>query len=182
MAIQFIMPGKVIMGERALDEAAGLLKELGTKALIVTDRVMTELGNVKILEEVLEREGLQYTVYDGVFGEPTDHMVEAGTGLYKTAGCDFLIALGGGSALDTMKAIAALAVLGGKITDMMGKEIKADTAPMVAIPTTAGTGSEATQFTIITDTEHDVKMLLKGADIMPSVAAKSAGFAFPMYT
>ena len=138
MAIQFIMPGKVIMGERALDEAAGLLKELGTKALIVTDRVMTELGNVKILEEVLEREGLQYTVYDGVFGEPTDHMVEAGTGLYKTAGCDFLIALGGGSALDTMKAIAALAVLGGKITDMMGKEIKADTAPMVAIPTTAG--------------------------------------------
>ena len=49
MAIQFIMPGKVIMGERALDEAAGLLKELGTKALIVTDRVMTELGNVKIL-------------------------------------------------------------------------------------------------------------------------------------
>ena len=55
MAIQFIMPGKVIMGERALDEAAGLLKELGTKALIVTDRVMTELGNVKILEEVLER-------------------------------------------------------------------------------------------------------------------------------
>lgn len=64
MAIQFIMPGKVIMGERALDEAAGLLKELGTKALIVTDRVMTELGNVKILEEVLEREGLQYTVYD----------------------------------------------------------------------------------------------------------------------
>ena len=95
MAIQFIMPGKVIMGERALDEAAGLLKELGTKALIVTDRVMAELGNVKILEEVLEREGLQYTVYDGVFGEPTDHMVEAGTGLYKTAGCDFLIALGG---------------------------------------------------------------------------------------
>lgn len=94
MAIQFIMPGKVIMGERALDEAAGLLKELGTKALIVTDRVMAELGNVKILEEVLEREGLQYTVYDGVFGEPTDHMVEAGTGLYKTAGCDFLIALG----------------------------------------------------------------------------------------
>ena len=176
MAIQCIMPGKVIMGERALDEAAGLLKELGTKALIVTDRVMTELGNVKILEEVLEREGLQYTVYDGVFGEPTDHMVEAGTGLYKTAGCDFLIALGGGSALDTMKAIAALAVLGGKITDMMGKEIKADTAPMVAIPTTAGTGSEATQFTIITDTEHDVKMLLKGADIMPSVAVVDPRF------
>ena len=170
MAIRFMMPGQVLMGERALDEAAHILKGLGKKALIVTDRVMEELGNVKILEDVLEQEGLQYIVYDDVTGEPTDRMVEAGTQLYKQAGCDFLVALGGGSALDTMKAVAAMAVLGGTITDLMGKEIKADTAPMVAIPTTAGTGSEATQFTIITDTEHDVKMLLKGADLMPSVA------------
>lgn len=170
MANQFIMPRQVIMGEHALYEAAGHLKGLGEKALIVTDRVMVELGNVKVLENVLEKAGVKYEIYDGITGEPTDRMVEAGLAVYKEAACDFLIALGGGSALDTMKAVAVLAVLGGKISDLMGKEIKADAAPMVAIPTTAGTGSEATQFTIIADTENDVKMLLKGADIMPSLA------------
>jgi alcohol dehydrogenase class IV len=97
-------------------------------------------------------------------------MIEKGLDLYKEEGCDFLIALGGGSPIDSMKAIAALAVNGGKMSDYMGKEIAGAIPPMVAIPTTAGTGSEATKFTIITDTEKDVKMLLKGDALMPNLA------------
>lgn len=170
MANQFIMPGRVMMGEGALEEAASILAEMGKKALIVTDRVMVRLGNVASLTELLIREGISFELYDGVNGEPTDIMVEAGVEVYKKSGCDFLIGLGGGSALDAMKAVAVLAVLGGNLRDLMGKEIQAKIAPMAAIPTTAGTGSEATQFTIISDTCNDVKMLLKGADVMPDLA------------
>lgn len=177
MANQFLMPQRVIMGEQALNEAAKILGGLGKKALIVTDRVMAELGNIEVLEDVLRGESLEYEIFDGITGEPTDCMVEAGLAVYRDTGCDFFIALGGGSALDAMKAIAVMAASGRKITDFWGKETRADTAPMVAIPTTAGTGSEATQFTIITDTVNNVKMLLRGADIMPSVAIVDPRFS-----
>lgn len=97
-------------------------------------------------------------------------MINKGLELYKENGCDFLVALGGGSPIDSMKAIAALVANGGNISDYMGKIIGGELPTTVAIPTTAGTGSEATQFTIITDTQNDVKMLLKGAVLMPDYA------------
>lgn len=81
-----------------------------------------------------------------------------------------MVALGGGSPIDTMKAIGSLAKNGGDIADYMGKIIDVEMPPMAAVPTTAGTGSEATQFTIITDTRKDVKMLLKGKVLMPDLA------------
>lgn len=84
-------------------------------------------------------------------------MINKGLELYKENGCDFLVALGGGSPIDSMKAIAALVANGGNISDYMGKIIGGELPTTVAIPTTAGTGSEATQFTIITDTQKDVK-------------------------
>ena len=90
--------------------------------------------------------------------------------MHFSYGCDFLVALGGGSPIDSMKAIAALVANGGNISDYMGKIIGGELPTTVAIPTTAGTGSEATQFTIITDTQKDVKMLLKGAVLMPDYA------------
>ncbi len=90
-------------------------------------------------------------------------MIEAGLDVYNDESCDFLIAVGGGSPIDSMKAIAAVSTSGGSIYDYLGKVITVPTPPMVAIPTTSGTGSEATQFTIITNTEKDIKMLLKGA-------------------
>lgn len=80
-------------------------------------------------------------------------MIENGLKVYKENGCDFLVALGGGSPIDSMKAIGSLVVNGGNISDYMGKVIDVEMPPLVAIPTTAGTGSEATQFTIITDTK-----------------------------
>lgn len=170
MAREFIVPGQIITGAGALDMAAQTLGTMGKKALIVTDEMMVKLGNCAKVEEALKGQGVAYAVFSGVTGEPTDTMVEAGLKAYREGGCDFLVGLGGGSALDSMKAIGVLAGYTGKISDFMGKVIEMEMPPMAAIPTTAGTGSEATQFTIITDTEKDIKMLLKGKCLMPGLA------------
>lgn len=170
MAREFIVPGQIISGSGALNMAGEALKGLGKKALIVTDQVMIQLGNCRKVEEALHNQGMEYVIYADITGEPTDTMIEAGLKLYRESGCDFLVALGGGSPIDSMKAIGSLAVNGGNISDYMGKMIDVEVPPMAAIPTTAGTGSEATQFTIITDTKKDIKMLLKGKVLIPSLA------------
>ncbi len=170
MAREFIVPGRIISGENALDMAENIFPTMGKKAMIVTDSVMVQLGNCQKVENALKNKNIDYVVYAEINGEPTDKMIKKGLALYKESGCDFLIALGGGSPLDSMKAIGALVPGGENIADFMGKEIHVAMPPMAAIPTTAGTGSEATQFTIITDTEKDVKMLLKGGCLIPDLA------------
>lgn len=170
MAREFIVPGQMITGAGALEMARDTLGQLGKKAMIVTDKVMMELGNCAKVEEVLKSQKIEYTIYSEIAGEPTDVMIEKGLAQYKEEGCDFLVALGGGSPIDSMKAIGSLVKNGGNISDYMGKVIDVEMPPMVAIPTTAGTGSEATQFTIITDTKKDIKMLLKGKVLIPSLA------------
>lgn len=170
MAREFIVPGKIISGSGALETARSAFVRMGKKALIVTDPVMLRLGNVSRLLRVLEEQGISCAVYSDITGEPTDIMIEKGLAAYQENGCDFLIGLGGGSPIDSMKAIAAISANGGSICDYLGKVIEGELPPMAAIPTTAGTGSEATQFTIITDTKRDIKMLLKGAVLMPDLA------------
>lgn len=170
MAREFIVPGQIVTGEGALTLAESQLKGLGTKALLVTDQVMIQLGNAAKVEEALKNQGIDYAIYADIAGEPTDTMIENGLKVYQEEGCDFLVALGGGSPIDSMKAIAALAANGGNISEYMGKVIDGNIPGMAAIPTTAGTGSEATQFTIITDTKNDIKMLLKGKVLMPALA------------
>ena len=170
MAREFIVPGQMITGSGALDMAQNTLGTLGKKAMIVTDKVMIDLGNCAKVENALKSQNVEYTIYSEIAGEPTDTMIAKGLEQYKAEGCDFLVALGGGSPIDSMKAIGSLVKNGGNISDYMGKVIDVEMPPMVAIPTTAGTGSEATQFTIITDTKKDIKMLLKGKCLIPSLA------------
>ena len=170
MAREFIVPGQMISGSGALDMAQETFGTLGKKAMIVTDKVMIDLGNCAKVENALKSQGVEYTIYSDIAGEPTDLMIEKGLTQYKEENCDFLVALGGGSPIDSMKAIGSLVKNGGNISDYMGKVIDVEMPPMVAIPTTAGTGSEATQFTIITDTKKDIKMLLKGKVLIPSLA------------
>ncbi|EIL8448099.1 iron-containing alcohol dehydrogenase [Clostridium perfringens] len=170
MANQFIMPKRIISGENALNESKAYLKSFGKRVLIVTDKVMTDLGNVKVLTGVLDSENIEHVLYNEINSEPTDTMIEKGIKLYKENQCDFLIGLGGGSPIDSTKAIGAMITNEGKISDYMGREIEKELPPFAVIPTTAGTGSEATQFTIITDTKNDVKMLLKGANLLPNLA------------
>lgn len=176
MAREFIVPGQIITGAGALQAAKETFGQLGRKAMIVTDKVMIDLGNCAKVETALKDQGIAYTVYSEIVGEPTDIMIENGLKQYREEACDFLIALGGGSPIDSMKAIGSLVKNGGDITDYMGKIIDVEMPPMAAIPTTAGTGSEATQFTIITDTKKDVKMLLKGKSLMPTIAVSDPQF------
>lgn len=95
---------------------------------------------------------------------------------YKEQGCDFLIALGGGSLIDSMKAIGILVKSGGNLSDYIGKDIDVEMPPMIAIPTTAGTGSEVTQFTVIMDTKKKYNMLLKGRTLMPTLTISAPQF------
>lgn len=176
MAYQFTVPGKTFIGSNALALAEDQIKAMGSKALIVTGKVVTKSGLVKKLTDFLDQWKIGYEVFNDITGEPTDKMIEEGAAAYEKNGCDFLIGIGGGSPLDSVKAIAVVVTLKCKITDLMGKEIRGDFPPMVLIPTTAGTGSETTKFTIITDTENDVKMLLKGDDLLPDVAVVDPGF------
>lgn len=166
----FVTPNLMITGKNALQTAAEQFQKAGRRALIVTDPTMVEVGNVKLITDLLDRLTVGYAVFDGVTGEPTDNMVAAGKKAYLEGNCDFLIALGGGSPIDTMKAIGAMITNPGVITDYLGRTIPNAAPATIAIPTTAGTGSEATQFTIITDTKRDIKMLLKGEKLIPSVA------------
>ncbi|WP_102342585.1 iron-containing alcohol dehydrogenase [Galactobacillus timonensis] len=170
MAREFLVPGHIITGAGALDAAEKIFPTMGKKALVVTDPVMIKLGNCAKVEAALKQKHVPYAVYSDIVGEPNNIMIENGLRKYREEGCDFLIAIGGGSCLDSMKAIGALAVNGGDIADFFGKTIDVEMPPMAAIPTTAGTGSEATQFTIITDTRKDIKMLLKGPKLIPSLA------------
>lgn len=170
MAREFLMPKKIVSGEGALEEAAASIAACGAKALIVTDAVMEKLGNLKLVTSQLEACGIAYVVYDAVNSEPTDRMVYEGIRIFENEQCDFLVALGGGSSIDTMKAISMMRGHDGPISDFMGKPYSGEVCPMVAIPTTAGTGSEITQFTIIADTSAHVKMLLRGEALIPSLA------------
>ena len=104
-------------------------------------------------------------------------MIAEGLEVYQKNGCDCLIGIGGGSPLDAMKAIAVGTTSSAPLASYMGKEISGVIPPMAAIPTTAGTGSEVTKFTIITNTKTDVKMLLKGEVLLPKLAIVDASLS-----
>lgn len=176
MAYKFTLPGQTYFGSDALKESEAVIKGFGKKALIVTGKNVTRTGAVQTLTDTLSNCKINSELFNDITGEPTVEMIEAGVKRYKEAGCDFIIAIGGGSPLDSAKAIAAMSVLEGRISDYMGKEIEGDFPPMVLIPTTAGTGSEATKFTIITDTAKNVKMLLKGDSLLPDLAIIDSKF------
>ncbi|SHI12320.1 Alcohol dehydrogenase, class IV [Sporobacter termitidis DSM 10068] len=170
MAYHFTLPGRTVIGENALESCEPYIRGFGKKAFIVTGKIVTKTGLLKVLTGRLDAWGIAWAAFNDITGEPTDKMISAGVRAYREAGCDFIAAIGGGSPLDSAKAIGAMTVLDGKISDYMGREISGGFPPLVLIPTTAGTGSEATKFTIITDTENDVKMLLKGDALLPDLA------------
>lgn len=167
---EFSIPERIISGQGAWKDITAYLHGYGMKALIVTGAHAVKDGTTEKLQERLATAGFSSAVYSGIIGEPTDKMVSEGLTAYQRERCDFLIAVGGGSPLDAMKAIAVMAVHPGELANYMGKEIEGPLPPMVAVPTTSGTGSEATQFTIITDTNRGIKMLLKGRALMPKLA------------
>ncbi|WP_010168875.1 iron-containing alcohol dehydrogenase [Candidatus Epulonipiscium viviparus] len=176
MAREFIINNDLLIGENALLESGDKIQNLGHKALIVTDKIMLQLGNCAKLTAILDSHQVAYEIFSDINGEPTDAMITAGVGAYQNAGCDFLISIGGGSPIDAMKAIGVMANYSGHISDFNGRIIDIAVPNTVAIPTTAGTGSETTQFTIITDEKTQIKMLLKGRALVPTLAIVDPSF------
>lgn len=169
---EFLMPPLVLVGSGAAEQAGAQCQKRGLKkALIVTDKIMQNIGLVEKMQQVLAKSDIQSSVYAGVNSEPVVEYVQEGLAQYKESGCDFVLALGGGSPIDTAKAIAVMVTNPGSIENYKGiGKIGTPGIPLVAVPTTAGTGSEATVFTVITDTKTDVKMLIGSPHLLPDIA------------
>jgi alcohol dehydrogenase class IV len=168
----FRTPKSIIYGRSSFEIVGKDTIGRGKKALIVSDKIMDSLGYVSKCQSFLQIEGVESAVYLGVVSEPTDMYVADSLELFKREKCDVVISLGGGSCIDTAKATAVLATNKGYIGDFMGGgKLAANAAvPHIAIPTTAGTGSEATDVTVITNTTNQVKMMIKQPVFMPEVA------------
>lgn len=170
MSREFLIPNCVVIGENALDEGAVHFGNMGKRVLIISGKVTSKHECYSRLKSLFNKAGLTVTEFSEIAGEPDDTAVNAALAVYKENNCDCLAAIGGGSAIDTMKAVAVLAECGGSIADYMGKQITGKLPSMAAIPTTSGTGSETTKFTIITDSKTDIKMLLGGNSLIPDIA------------
>ena len=170
MNYNFTSVPKIFFGEGALKNAALELSGLGTKALIVTGKIITKTGLTQELQNFLSSLKIESVVFNDLPGEPDDKMIMSGVQVFKFENCDFIIGLGGGTPLDTAKAISAMSVLPGKMIDYKGKELNGNFAPLVLIPTTAGTGSEVTRYFVFTNTGTNEKLLYKGDSLLPKLA------------
>ncbi len=158
----FFIPSVNLMGAGCLQDAAASIKGLGfRKGLIVTDKVLNQIGLVGKVAKLLAAHGVSTAVFDGAQPNPTVGNVDAGLAILKAEACDFVISLGGGSPHDCAKGIALCATNGGSIKDFEGLDKSGKPQlPLVAINTTAGTASEMTRFCIITDEARHIKMAI----------------------
>jgi alcohol dehydrogenase class IV len=165
-------PRLMAVGGGALAELPAMLRRLGlANPLIVTDPFLVRSGHLERATALLERDGVPWTVFSDTVADPTTAVVKAGARHLAEGGFDSLVAIGGGSSIDTAKAMSILVANGGRMRDYkVPAEIPRAGPPLVAIPTTAGTGSEVTRFTVITDSETDEKMLIAGLACCPLAA------------
>ncbi|MFL5284746.1 MAG: iron-containing alcohol dehydrogenase [Rhodopila sp.] len=172
ISMNFASPRVLLVAGGAVRQLADVLAQFGlSRPLVVTDPFMVGSGHVRHCLEPLERAGLAIAVFSDTVADPTDIVVEAGVEQLEAGDYDCLVGFGGGSPIDTAKAMAILAAGGGKMRDYK-VPFAADKGalPVIAVPTTAGTGSECTRFTVITDTERDEKMLIAGLGALPLAA------------
>ena len=172
ITMNFASPRLLLMAAGAVKQIAEVLGKFGlSRPLVVTDPFMVSSGHVRHCLDPLTAAGLAVSVFSDTVPDPTDTVIEAGVAELNKGDFDCLIGFGGGSPLDTAKAMAILAAGGGKMRDYK-VPLSADRGalPVIAIPTTAGTGSECTRFTVITDTERDEKMLIAGLGALPLAA------------
>lgn len=172
MSTQVILPRIMQVGEDASLAIPTILDSLDCKRpLLITDQVMVELGYAKTIQDCLAQHNIVADVFQDTVPEPTVKSIQAGVDKARTGNYDCIIALGGGSPIDSAKAISILAKHGGVMQDYrFPRMVKEQGLPVIAVPTTAGTGSEVTRFTIITDETSDEKMLCVGIGFMPVAA------------
>ena len=172
MSAKIVLPRVLQIGAGASSEVGPILKSLGlNNPLIVTDKVMVLLGYIESLQKSLVESEINADVFDDTVPEPTVASIQAGVKQVRNGNYDCVIALGGGSPIDSAKAIAILGKYGGEMRDYKFPRIVDEPGlPLIAIPTTAGTGSEVTRVTIISDEITDEKMMCLGIGFMPTVA------------
>ena len=172
MSIQATLPRILQIGSGASLALAETLATLGcSRPLLVTDKMMVELGYVERLRRALNEADIDLTVFEDTLPEPTVASIQAGVFIVRDGDYDSIVALGGGSPIDSAKAIAILGKHGGVMRDYKFPRVVTESGlPVIAIPTTAGTGSEVTRFTIITDESNNEKMLCTGIGFMPIAA------------
>ncbi|MCY0906376.1 iron-containing alcohol dehydrogenase [Arthrobacter sp. H14-L1] len=172
MVASIALPRLMRVGGGAIEDTGALIVELGgRRPLIVTDAYMVASGVVDRLSSSLQKSGLQVAIFSGTVPDPTTDSLGNGLSAVKEHGADIIIGLGGGSSMDTAKALGILSLQGGAMRDYKAPRNNTGPAlPVVAIPTTAGSGSEATQFTIISDSESNEKMLSSGVAFLPAAA------------
>lgn len=168
----FKVPQTIEFGVGSLKKLPQMLKEMGSEHVcLISDRGMESLGVVKRVEDIIKGEGIAITSFLDVVPNPTVENVNAATAVYKESGATSIIALGGGSPMDLSKAVGVLAQYGGKITDYEGPHlVPGPIVPMIAIPTTAGTGSEVTASAVITDEERNWKFSIFSYNNIPKYA------------
>lgn len=168
------LPTRIVFGEGALNRLPSLIKDLGKKAMIVTGKKSTkESGLLDRVRKLLEERGFKTIVFDKVQPNPVSDDVDEAAQLAIKEEIDFVIGLGGGSAIDSAKAIAITAAMGGKFWDYVdvGGGKKPDKAlPVIAIPTTHGTGTEADPFAVITNPRTNEKVGIGYNVIFPKVS------------
>ena len=172
MPTTFSIPPTIITGAGSSEEVGEQAKRLGaSKVLIVTDPGIVELGYVNQIVRNLINSNITASIFSDVTPDPTLQNVKDGLKQFFSEYADLIVSIGGGSAIDCGKGIAMKLSNDGDFSDYMGVDkIPNPGVPLIAIPTTAGTGSEVTKVTVITDTERNVKMMLSSACLLASVA------------
>lgn len=168
---KFAIP-EIIFGRGAMVHAPQCARRLGAKrVMLVSDVGLVKSGWVDRLAEVLEEDRLEWVYFGEVSSNPRDYQVRTGADLYLEAKADVIIAVGGGSPIDTAKGIAILAGNGGVISDYEGaNRIERPLPPMIFIPSTAGSGSDVSQFCIVTDVKRQLKMSIISRSLVPNIS------------
>lgn len=171
-SFSFELPTKIEYGVGSARGLADAVKNLNAgKVLLITDKGIVNSGLLEKVAGSLKAHKMNWKVFDNVEPNPKDYNVQEGAEIARRFGPDCLVALGGGSPIDCAKAIAVLAFQGGAVRDYEGPDkIGADVLPLVAVPTTAGTGSEVTFSSVITDSGEKFKFSIKDPKIAPKVA------------
>lgn len=168
----FFLPTRVVWGQGIADKTAEILKPyVAKKLLIVTDQGVRNANLLKGIEASLKDENIDFAIFDEVEPNPSAEIIDRGTDFLKKAQCDAVLGVGGGSSIDTAKAIAAMAKNEGKILDYEGVgKLPNPAIPLFAIPTTAGTGSEVTASTIVTNKQTLFKAAIISPYLLPVIA------------
>lgn len=171
MPFEFATAGRIVFGPGAFQQTGTIARSFGRRALVVAgktaaraERLVQQLASANVAAEVFS-----------IAGEPTTDAVRTGVERARTAGCDCVVAFGGGSAIDAAKAIAGLLTNGGELEDYLevigrAQPLTKPAAPLLAIPTTAGTGAEVTRNAVLASPEHRVKASLRSPHLLPRVA------------